>query len=142
MVGSESVIVALKELSGIRTIALGGTGVIDNTRDWRRRLIKVTALASNDDFAWNNPASLLPYSSTVASVTALSNSFTTGSYAGGHSAIFIFTPTQFPAMGAGSFVGVYVNQSTGAIMAEVSATDPAFNFVLWIEASGQFNNAF
>jgi hypothetical protein len=144
MTGSESVLISLKEISGTRTIPLGGTGVIDNTRDWRRRLFRLVAQAAAGDFAWNTGGgSGMPFSSGVVAVaTGVANSFDTTTYAGTSSLLYSFSSTNWSGVVAsGAQVIIWVDSSTGFLMGFVSATDPACNVFVWLEASGQFNNA-
>jgi len=140
MVGADSVIIALKESATPRTIGLSATKVIDNSRDWRRRLFRVTATAATSDFCWNGSGNNFP-NHTIAQVQASANSFNLA-YAGTDSLIITLSSSNLPLVAAGANVYIYVDHTTGYLMGNVAATDPACNFVIWIEASGQFNDAF
>jgi hypothetical protein len=143
MTGSETVLIALKEISGTRTIALGQPAIIDNTRDWRRRVFRITANAEVGDFAWSASGSMPGPASGSHVGIGVANSLNTTTYAGTSSLLYSFNPSDWTGiMASGSQVIIWVDSSTGFLMGFVGATDPACNFFVWLEASGQFNNAF
>jgi hypothetical protein len=143
MAGADTVIIALNEMTAPRTIALGTTGIIDSSRDWRRRLFRVTAVAGTSGFCWNTGAPNFPNYSSTSTVLATANSHNVTSYAGTDSMIFNFTSAfgSGSDVAAGASVAIYVDHATGALKCTVSATDPACSILVWLEATAQFNNA-
>ena len=54
---------------------------------------------------------------------------------------YIF-PNATQGMAVGSTVEVFVDMTTGYLMGACGATGPQANFIIWLEATGQYNNCF
>lgn len=147
MVGKIEKVIAL-HFGGTRTIALGASSVLDNTIDWRNRIFKALiaggALAGAYQLPWVPAGSnYVPDGRAVAVYQSMGQSFhTNGSSAGGEIALINTSTLNNAITGGPASVEVYVDMSTGFLMAKVSATDPACDLIIWIEATGSHNNAF
>lgn len=151
MTGNVGKIIALR-FGATRTIGLGASSVIDDSIDWRNRLFKTTTFVgsisgSSYTFAWNSggtafaPDGRLPSAATGGPVITLGQSFhQDAGAAGGEVALFI--AASIPQLAASSSVEIYVDMSTGKLMGKVSSTDPSAVLLIWLEATGQHNNAF
>ena len=141
MSGGESLFAALHEASATRTIALGATGILDNSTDWRRRAFKVTACLGGSTLMWRTQSpSSLPRSGD-ATVVRMSNSFF-ADFGGTRAALMSLSSAMGGGMNPAATVVLYVDMADGAIKCDVGATSPDIDFCFWIEATAQFNNAF
>lgn len=133
MVGSERRFFGLNFQASSRSIPLSATTTIDDSIDWRNRILKVTR--------WQCPAAstaglmagdaTAPTRETGASptVTTLMQHTVTNGY-----------DICLDATGSGSSLSLEVDDSSGVLKAVVGATDPAITVYYWIEATGQFTN--
>lgn len=158
MGGKKELIFSISEVSGFRTIALGATGVIDDTIDWRKRMFRIMAClspsAGGGTLPWAGSSGPCPTGALAIpdptgapqnSLMFMGQSFVDDgtaavSIAGG----MVANVNNFTTGGkAGSTVQIviYVDLTDGKLKAHVGSTDPNRQFFFWLEATGQFNNA-
>lgn len=155
MVGGVSRIIPFGWSSGFETgHTLGGTTVIDDSIDWRNRAGKwIAHCSAGGVFAWNPDVSQDRVPSMNAGTGA--NAGVTRQYGVGQSmyddgttlcglaggVLCAVQPSNLSAMAGSSGVFLVARESDGALCAVVLATDPGVRLFIWLDASGQYNNA-
>jgi hypothetical protein len=135
MAGTVKRILPLSFYSGDPSVPLGATTVVDDSIDWRKRIFKTiwaSDTATANAFDWVADGGDFPVGGNVCEAL-ISSSFRTNIDS------IIAQPS---GLAAGSNVYLEVNKDTGVLQVQVGATNPEHAIIFWIEASGQFENAF
>lgn len=143
MCGGESLLVAIN-LDGVSPNSHNDGDVVDNSRDWTKRLFRwwVFAVAGGaaPSYPWQDGASA-PY--VPAANGTMGGSMAVGmgqSCAGGNPSVAELTPTVLSAMASGSKITIYVDSATGELKVSHSGS-PAVRVFIWLEATAQFPNS-
>lgn len=144
-VGGDEVLVEVDALDASSANWSHNTGdVVDNSIDWRNRVITTDVQVGNNDFA-NNPL--------AASATRLPNA----AWQTDHQMASTFAADLSPTVTSGSLVAtethglngsvasgatvlLYVDMTTGALRIWFNSTAPLARFIYWIRASAPFPN--
>lgn len=124
-------------------VPLDSVAILDDSIDWRNRLIKTTFSVFGDNlaFSWGEGSEPTPLQdSFVEMASTFNDNNTYGGLipAGSFGAVADVTPTRH-GITASSRVILYVD-SGGRLCVQVSATSPGRGIVFWIEASGPWRD--
>jgi len=153
MGGQEGLTLPLWLQGGRPSVPVNTTAVVDSSVDWRNRIFKVRAVVapSGTNMPWDSAGAAwlcdgrFPAggSGSQSFFDFVGNSFHDNSGAAlGAVLADLNTTTTGALLSAGKQVRLLVDMSTGALKIKTSATDPDAAFFLFIEATGQFVNAF
>jgi hypothetical protein len=145
--GCESFMFGLYEAAAPRSVTLNTVGVIDDSVDFRNRLFKVTVMygSASAGFVWNNAGATFPGNAYLGqSITTIAQSFKEDGGTGSGRALLanLNNSNTGAVMAAGSTLQLFVDMADGKLKCAMGATNPVCNFYFWIEAAGEFVNAF
>lgn len=150
MSGEDSIFFAVDMLSGTAANwSHPGTALVDQSRDWRKRIFRLTVMASNSaKFAWDDTAASTDVLPGIGqSVLELGGqSFYNdggGSAFGTPSGLLcVLTSTNVSIIPGGASVTLGVDYGTGnLIILGSTGTKPQVKLMFWVRASGRFRNA-